>query len=278
MIEKRHISTINDYGDVINADLRYASEGDLAAVVMVAHGFKGFKDWGFLPYVGERLAENGLISVVFNFSLNGNKNRTDLMIDVEDFRRNTITRQREDFVLLAERLGELMPAHIAKRWNSEIYLLGHSLGGGMCALVSKYIQNTRKIAVWGSISHFCRYTRHQMEEWRRQGTMEFPNARTGQIIAMDVGYLEDVVQNYPKNILATTLASVNLPLFVVHGLQDVTVNVREARALAEAVRPELRNELIIEKTGHTFGVTHPFIGPTPELDLALRTTIEFYIK
>ena len=278
MIEKKYISTINPYGDVINADLRYKPDGNSSALVMVAHGFKGFKDWGFMPYVGEQIAEHSLISVVFNFSLNGNKNRTDLMIDVEDFRRNTITRQREDFVLLAERLGSLMPPEIAQRWNGDIYLLGHSLGGGMCALVSKDIPQTKKIAVWGSISHFCRYTRHQMDIWRRQGTMEFPNARTGQTIAMDVGYIEDVMQNYPKNILATTLASVNLPLLVVHGLQDVTVNVREARALAESVRPELRNELIIEKTGHTFGVTHPFIGSTPELELALKKTIEFYIK
>jgi len=35
------------------------------------HGFKGFKDWGFVPYIGETFASKGFAFLTFNFSHNG---------------------------------------------------------------------------------------------------------------------------------------------------------------------------------------------------------------
>ncbi|MCK5087881.1 MAG: alpha/beta hydrolase, partial [Melioribacteraceae bacterium] len=35
------------------------------------HGFKGFKDWGFVPYIGEYFANKGFFVITFNFSHNG---------------------------------------------------------------------------------------------------------------------------------------------------------------------------------------------------------------
>src|SRR3989449_11334576 len=44
------------------------SAGGERPVVVVCHGLKGFKDWGFFPYVAERLARSGFAGVSFNFS------------------------------------------------------------------------------------------------------------------------------------------------------------------------------------------------------------------
>ena len=39
--------------------------------IIYIHGFKGFKDWGFVPYLGEFLSSHGFLLITFNFSHNG---------------------------------------------------------------------------------------------------------------------------------------------------------------------------------------------------------------
>ena len=43
-------------------------DGKGRPAVVVCHGFKGFKDWGFFPHLAHRLANAGLTTVTFNFS------------------------------------------------------------------------------------------------------------------------------------------------------------------------------------------------------------------
>ena len=46
--------------------------------IIFLHGFKGFKDWGFVPYLGDYLSDNGFFVITFNFSHNGvGRNSTD---------------------------------------------------------------------------------------------------------------------------------------------------------------------------------------------------------
>jgi len=42
-----------------------------APCLIFVHGFKGFKDWGFGPYIGNFFAEKGFFSISFNLSHNG---------------------------------------------------------------------------------------------------------------------------------------------------------------------------------------------------------------
>ena len=52
--------------------VRAVSHGDESApAVLVAHGFKGFKDWGMFPWLAEQIAEAGLRAIRFDFSHNG---------------------------------------------------------------------------------------------------------------------------------------------------------------------------------------------------------------
>src|SRR5262245_40445710 len=39
--------------------------------VLLLHGFKGFRKWGFFPWLAERIAEAGFASILFDFSHNG---------------------------------------------------------------------------------------------------------------------------------------------------------------------------------------------------------------
>ncbi|HEX8254364.1 MAG TPA: alpha/beta hydrolase, partial [Thermoanaerobaculia bacterium] len=41
------------------------------ALVVIVHGFKGFKDWGFFPWVAQRLLQHRLAVCRFNMSRSG---------------------------------------------------------------------------------------------------------------------------------------------------------------------------------------------------------------
>ena len=89
-------------GDVFPA--RSASQGTL----IICHGFKGFKDWGMFPYVGEALSD-WLDVITFNFSHNGVGDRLTSYDELEKFAKNTYSRELEDLHAVVDhvRKGEL---------------------------------------------------------------------------------------------------------------------------------------------------------------------------
>lgn len=46
----------NSSGDVIRGNVHLPDNPKGAPVVILCHGFKGFKDWGFFPITADRLA------------------------------------------------------------------------------------------------------------------------------------------------------------------------------------------------------------------------------
>ena len=55
----------------IRGDVRRLEDSGRLRLVVISHGFKGFKDWGFFPEVSRRLAAAGYTAVTFNFSGSG---------------------------------------------------------------------------------------------------------------------------------------------------------------------------------------------------------------
>src|SRR5688572_12444837 len=59
-------------GERVRGEIRRpAGRGGALPVVFVLHGFKAFRNWGFFPWFGERIAGLGFASVTFDFSHNG---------------------------------------------------------------------------------------------------------------------------------------------------------------------------------------------------------------
>ncbi|WP_028544682.1 alpha/beta hydrolase family protein [Paenibacillus taiwanensis] len=72
-----------------------------SGVLVICHGFKGFKDWGFFPYAAAQLAEKtGLTTVCFNFSHNGIGSDLLTFSEPEKFAVNSYTREQEDLTAL----------------------------------------------------------------------------------------------------------------------------------------------------------------------------------
>ena len=273
----RTFREVPTHGDPIHGDVRIPDGPPPEGVVVVAHGFKGFKDWGFFPYLCESLAGAGLAAVSFNFSLNGvgSGDPTEFN-DLEGFGRNTLSRELEDlhFVVDAVREGDLLP-----RPPRRLGLLGHSRGGASVILVARELAaagwEPDALVTWSSVSTLDRWPDPTKEEWREEGRLYVLNARTGQQMPLDVSLLEDFEENRERLDVERAAEEVEAPWLILHGADDASVPVAEARRLASAAGENARLS-VVEGAGHTFEVGHPFQEPSPEFAQALNETASHF--
>ena len=261
-------------GQPIHGDLRRPEGDGPHPVAVVCHGFKGFKDWGFHPWLGERLAAADLAAVHFNFSRNGVRVADGDIEDLDAFRKNTLSIERDD-------LDTVLDSVLAGRLDSSLDpsrlgLVGHSRGGGIALLGASERREVKALATWAAVSHFDRIAdQATLAEWRRSGVYEVLNARTGQILPMGVDFLDDVLGNRARLDLHSAARRLASPWLVVHGTADETVPFVEAEELVAASGGPARIAAI-GGAGHTFGAVHPFAGPTPDLEAALAATLEHF--
>ena len=83
--------------------------------------------------------------------------------------------------------------------------------------------------------------------------------------------LEDLEQEAQRLDVLAASERRSSPWLLVHGTEDETVPVDEARRLAERASGEA-SLLEVDGAGHTFGARHPFAGPTRELIEAMNAT------
>lgn len=237
--------------------------------MVIAHGFKGFLRWGFFPPLAELLVERGLAVVRFNFSGSGQGIEDERVTDPAAFRANTFSREQEDLAAVLGGLGELAPGWLDL---ARVGLFGHSRGGGAAILAARAVP-LRALVTWAAISTCMRWSAEEQDHWRSVGELPVVNARTGQSLALGVEVLDDLAAHRDALDVAAAASRVDCPWLLVHGTADETVPFAEAETLAAAGRPDL---LAIADAGHTFGATHPFRGPTPELVQAFNATQRWF--
>ena len=264
---QRPFTVVLDDGELIRGDLRLPEGPPTRSAVVVVHGFKGFKDWGFFPHLCGALASDGHAVVSFNFSRGGIGSNPARFTELEAFARNTFTREVEEVlaILRSVRHDNLLP-----RLPEKIGLLGHSRGGGDAILAARDDGNLDALVTWAAVATFDRWSEEVKEEWRRKGRIHVKNARTGQDMPLDLTLLEDFEANRDRLDVEAAAAQLELPWLIVHGEDDLSVSARDARRLVRA-NPDALLELI-PGAGHTFEAAHPFKASTPELDRAVEAT------
>jgi uncharacterized protein len=259
-----------DGGPIIRGDLRARPGAPPSTAVIVCHGFKGFRRWGFFPNVCRAIAAAGHAVVSFDFSHNGiGEDGVDFSA-LDRFAAQTHSRNLDEIrlVLDAATSGSLFPKQLSK-----VALLGHSRGGAEALLAAATDQRVSALVTWAAVSSLeGRWNSDQIEIWKRGGTVEILNARTGQAMPIGPGYWADLIENRQRLDVLGSVSRLEIPWLIVHGESDETVSVSDARNLFAAAgeRAEL---CLVEGAGHTFGATHPYTGPTPELRTAIDTTI-----
>lgn len=265
MIVESVISVPNRHGDVLNTTLTFPADSVLKAPLMIIlHGHKGFRNYGFLPWIAQGAAEGGMIALRMCFSLNGMDNTAWTVQKPEDFARNTLTREVDDVhdVLSSIRLDDVFAA-LRERWNGQLVIVGHSRGGGIALvaggeLVRDGATMADRLRVVGlnSVGNWTRWTPRQAQVWKTTGFVDIVNQRTGQTVRIDASFVEDLEQNAERLSLEMAVERLDKRLMFIHAAQDLTVPVNEIQQLSRRA-PSGQQLRIIENTTHTFGMTHP---------------------
>lgn len=272
--DRQHSSTdrqhpaIHQQGPSTHRHKGSAREGPPRTAVVIIHGFKGFRRWGFFPHLARRLAEAGHAAITFDFSRNGVGPGGEDFDELEAFAKNTFTRELEEVAQVVEALeGGQLPAPAPER----IALLGHSRGGGTAILAASELSDTiDALITWAAVASFDRWGDEVKEEWRREGRIHIPNARTGQDMPLDIGLLEDLERHRSRLDIQAAAQRIKMPWCIIHGTRDESVPVEEARKLhAVAASAELE---LIPGAGHTFGAGHPFGAESSDLTKAIERT------
>ncbi len=261
-----------------NDVLRVTSYGDdnlkNAPCIIFVHGFKGFKDWGFGPYLGEYLADNGFFVLTFNFSHNGVGDSLTEFTELDKFAENTFSLEIDE---LSEVISAYTGNYFGKRDNSKIGLLGHSRGGAIALLTAKLKPEVDAVAVWASVAKLDRYSERQKEKWRKEGVFKVLNTRTNQVMKLNLSLLEDIDKHKDDYLsIENAVKNLNRPLLIAHGKQDLAVPFDEAEMIYDWSNKNKTELYSIDAAGHTFDIKHPFEGTNPKFDKLITKTEKFF--
>lgn len=260
----------------IRGEVRASAGNPTGRLVVVSHGFKGFKNWGFFPWVAGELARAGHTVVTFNFSGSGIGEDPGQFTEPEKFRDNSLDREIDDLALVLEsaRAGSL--PGISAELGARPALLGHSRGGLVSLVTSERNHDVTHAVTWAGIGSLeKRYDKQLRLEWRRRGSLEVVNSRTGQVFEIGIGALDDLERNMDHYDPLRVIPGLEIPVLMIHGTADTTIPIAEARELFAVGRPGRAHHIELPDADHTFGAVHPFQGPTPHLERALQATLDF---
>jgi alpha-beta hydrolase superfamily lysophospholipase len=275
MIMKTTHTHTTQAGNQIYLD-HYAPDQPSHRAILYVHGFKGFKDWGFVPAAGEFFSQQGYHFIAFNFSHNGiGATQFEEFTQPTKFKLNTFSLEVAETQEMIEAITQGTIPGIAG--ITKLGIIGHSRGGGIALLAGSNHPQVNAICTWAAVSTFHRYSPAMIRLWKEQGYLEVANARTGQIFHLGRGLLTDLEVNGATALnIRKAVSECTQPLCILHGEADEAVPMEDARALCEWADQAAVEMHILPQAGHTFGIVHPYAGTTPAFDKVLAHTSQFF--
>lgn len=259
-------------------DVYFKQNQQKKAVVIFAHGFKGFKDWGAFDLAARYFAARNFVYVKFNFSHNGTTlaQPTDFA-DLEAFSNNNFSIELDDLGVVIDWINSIdFPVNEAEVDKEKLNLIGHSRGGGIALLKAKEDSRVKQLVTWASVNEFGKFwTQDEMEQIKADGVVYSFNARTQQQMPVRWQLYENYFAHQNRLFIPDAVKQLKIPFFIVHGIDDDTVPFSAAVEMHQwNPKAEL---LLVEKCNHTFGAKHPLKEeemPENFLDVC-DATIEF---
>ncbi|RKZ17098.1 hypothetical protein DRQ53_04530 [bacterium] len=254
----------------VRVDLRHDPERPVRGKVVVCHGFKGFRRWGFFPWVGEQLAAAGWMNAVLDFSMNGVGSDPMQFSRLDLFERNSYSQELEDLDLVIADLLARGPS------DASLGLLGHSRAAVDVLVRAAEDAAVRALVTWNGVGDTLRFTARQLAQWEEDGRLEFTNARTGQKMAMSFDFVRDARDNAARFDLQRAARGMAAAHLIVHATDDMAVPVAESVILQAGREDADRCQRVeIASTTHTFGAVHPFAGSTAPLEQAMQLSLDW---
>jgi dienelactone hydrolase len=274
MIE--HTVTLsNRRGLPFAVDIRRPVGAGARPIVIVCHGFKGFKDFAFFPYTSRKLCEQGFAVVTMNFSGNGIADDPLRFTALDKFAQNTISQELDDIDAVLDGIasGVLLGTQGDAR---RLGIMGHSRGGCTAIVKAALDPRLKCLVTWASPAALGRYSDEVLRQWKEDGRYNFVNARTKQDMFVNYAYLEDLLANRERYSLDLAVSQLTIPYLTVHGTEDESVAVEAAHRLQSYAKTGQAELALVEGGTHTFRTKHPFEGSTPALDQAIDRTAAWF--
>jgi len=281
MTIKKNIVLEKEGNKPILVDFFYNSNNNKMPVIIFCHGYKGYKDWGAWNLVAKEFANNNFFFLKFNFSHNGGtvENPIDFP-DLNAFGNNNFTHELNDI----ERVLSFMSENTEFSKNidlTNIFLIGHSRGGGLCAIKASENKQIKGLITWAGVSNFkIRFNEGSQEfkEWKDKGVKYVQNKRTKQQMPHFFQFYLDFKKNEKRFNIQSAVQNLKIPFLVIHGDNDKSVLQNEGRDLHSWNK---NSEFFSVKNGnHTFCSKHPWQEKElpKELKVVTKITMSFINK
>jgi len=247
-------------GKPISLDIFLPGNNKPAPVVIYAHGFNGFKDWGNFDLVADKFAKQGYAFVKFNFSHNGTSpDHPEVFVDLEAFGSNNYSKQLEDLRIVTDWVCDPVNQYHQYIDTNQLNLVGHSMGGGIAILFTARDKRIKMLITWASICE-CKtpwgnWPVVKMQEWKATGVQYYTNGRTGQQMPLYYQLYEDYIQNEDQFNIERAIKNLDIPILICHGTLDTAVPVACAQALKKC---QPAAGLFTVESDHVFGRSHPW--------------------
>ena len=270
---ERNIQIENPETRPFVADAFYINAEEKLPLVIFAHGYKGYKDWGAWDLMATEFAKAGYYFVKFNFSHNGTtlENPSEFG-DLEAFGNNNFTKELSDY-------REVINYFIEKpEINPEkIAIIGHSRGGGISVINAFEDHRVKALITLAGVSHFgYRFpSGERLENWEREGVMFSENGRTKQQMPHYFQFYEDYKNNEDRFNIQYATQHLAKPFLIISAGKDETVKPNEGELLHQWSKNSEHE--FLENANHTFGAKEPWekrFLPN-DLDLATELMIGF---
>jgi len=235
-------------------------------VVLVVHGFKGYKDYGMFPALAATCAAAGFAAIRFNLAHSGMTRDVERFARPDLFTLDTWLRQVHDIdtLVAAVRRGEA-PGVLD---SGPIVLLGHSRGGVASILAGgrdEGIDHVIAVSAPGATRGLEGLSEAELARLEANGTLETASARTGQVLAVGRAFFDEVDADPAGHDVEAHARRLGRRLSVIHGEADPTVPAEDAIRIATAAGGEA---ILVPEADHVFNVTNPHPGdatPSPQL-------------
>ena len=254
------------------ADAFFPESEENLPLIIFAHGYKGYKDWGAYELMGERFAEAGFYFVKFNMSHNGTTvEDPNNFGDLKSFGQNNYSKELNDLEVVIDYFKNQKEVD-----SYNITLLGHSRGGGISIIKASENKNISKLITLASVSTLERFPKDEaFENWRKDGVYFIENARTKQKMPHYFQFFQDYENNKDRFDIEKSCKNLKIPTIFIHGSADESVIIQHSENLHQWTTDSQFKT--IENAGHTFGAKEPWESDSLPTGLseAVKICIDF---
>lgn len=258
----------NDHGLEILGDT-HEPTGEPTACAIIIHGFKGYKDYGFIPLLARDLCDRGVLVHRFNLSTSGMTNDTGTFARPDLFELDTWNRQVDDVrrVVRAVHDGEIPGAGLP------VYLVGHSRGGTTALLAGgRHREELRLagIATINAVDRCCRMSEDEHRAMLARGYTVTQSARTGQELRIDADWLREQLDDPEAHDVLLQASGCGVPVLVMHGDADDAVDLSAGEAIAYKLHTPLN---VLKGSNHVLNMPNP-CAPDAERSMVLLKVVD----